>query len=83
LWRRLNHGYDESKERLSLGDLQGAARLRGGECLSGEWDGDLYSTLAWRCAFGHEFAGKPNTILKAGHWCPVCLAPPWNLDAID
>ena len=81
-WYRLDHGYDESKERLDLGDLRGAARFRGGECLSNDWDGDMYSTLAWRCCFGHEFTGKPHTILKAGHWCPVCVAPPWNFDAV-
>jgi nucleoside-diphosphate-sugar epimerase len=81
-WQRLDHGYDESKEQLDLGELQGAARFRGGECLSNQWDGDLYSTLTWRCSFGHEFTGKPYTILKAGHWCPVCVAPPWNFDAV-
>jgi nucleoside-diphosphate-sugar epimerase len=81
-WHRLDHGYEESKERLDLEDLRGAARFRGGECLSSVWDGDMYSTLAWTCAFGHEFTARPNTVLKAGHWCPVCVAPPWNFDAI-
>jgi nucleoside-diphosphate-sugar epimerase len=81
-WHRLDHGYDESKAQLDLGDLRGAARFRGGECLSSVWDGDIFSTLAWKCAFGHEFTGKPSTILKAGHWCPVCVAPPWSFDAI-
>jgi hypothetical protein len=42
----------------------------------------MYATLVWKCSFGHEFTGKPNTILKAGHWCPVCVAPPWNFDAV-
>jgi len=36
--------------------------------------------LNWRCAFGHEFIAKAFTILKAGHWCPVCVKPPWNGD---
>ena len=79
-WHRLNHGYDESKAHLSLSDLQGAAEFRGGECMSGEWDGDLNATLNWKCAFEHEFKAKPNTILKAGHWCPQCMAPPWDFD---
>jgi len=79
-WHRLDHGYDETRPQLALADLQAAARFRGGECLSTAWDGDLYTALAWRCAFGHEFTGKPYTILKAGHWCPVCVAPPWNFD---
>ena len=81
-WRRLDHGYDESKEQLDLEDLHGAARFRGGQCLSGAWDGDLFSTLAWKCAFGHQFSAKPNTVLKAGHWCPECVTPPWSFDAI-
>ena len=77
---RLDHGYDESRARLDLADLQGAAAFRGGICLSRGWDGDMYTTLEWACAFGHRFTGKPYTILKAGHWCPVCVAPPWNWD---
>ncbi|MFX1298303.1 MAG: NAD-dependent epimerase/dehydratase family protein, partial [Promethearchaeota archaeon] len=54
-WIRLDHGYDESKERLELSDLQGAAEFRGGKCLSESWNGEMYSTLKWRCAFDHEF----------------------------
>jgi len=81
-WKRLDHGYDESKKTLNLTDLKGAAKFRGGECLSAEWNGDLYTTLKWKCAFGHEFTAKPFTVIKAGHWCPECLAPPWNYDAI-
>jgi nucleoside-diphosphate-sugar epimerase len=79
-WHRLDHGYDESRDGLDLRDLEGAARFRGGECVSTGWDGDIYNTLRWKCAFGHEFAGKPYTILKAGHWCPECVPPPWNYD---
>ncbi len=78
-WQRLDHGYDESKPQLDLGDLQAAARFRGGQCLCASWDGDMYATLRWQCAFGHEFTAKPYTVLKAGHWCPVCVAPPWDL----
>jgi hypothetical protein len=77
---RLDHGYDEIKPQLDLVDLRGAAAFRGGACLSGAWNGDMYATLDWRCAFDHEFQGKPYTILKAGHWCPVCVEPPWNYD---
>jgi len=81
-WKRLNHGYDESKEKLELQDLRGAAKFRGGECLSAEWDGNMYTTLKWKCAFEHEFNAKPYTVLKAGHWCPQCLPPSWNYDEI-
>jgi nucleoside-diphosphate-sugar epimerase len=81
-WVRLNHGYDETKAKLDLSDLQGAAEFRGGKCLSTAWDGDLYSPLKWKCAFNHEFNAKPFTVIKAGHWCPECLAPPWHYDEI-
>ncbi|NMC05705.1 MAG: NAD(P)-dependent oxidoreductase [Candidatus Lokiarchaeota archaeon] len=78
----LDHGYDEAKAKLDLDDLRGAAKFRGGECKAASWSGDMYETLQWTCAFGHEFSAKPYTILKAGHWCPACLAPPWNYDEI-
>ncbi len=79
-WYPLKHGYDESKEKLDLEDLKGAAEFRGGQCLSTQWDGDMYFKIKWKCAFGHEFELKPYTVLKAGHWCPECLPPPWNYD---
>ncbi len=79
-WQRLAHGYDESKSRLDLRDLQAAAEFRGGECLSVDWDGDMFATLDWKCAAQHTFQAKANTILKAGHWCPQCMAPPWDFD---
>ncbi len=77
----LDHGYDESRSQLGLSDLQGAACFRGGACLSTEWQGDLHSVLNWRCAAGHEFSLRPYTVLKAGHWCPQCVPPPWDFDA--
>ncbi len=79
-WIRLDHGYDEGKDKLELFDLEKAAAFRGGECLSKIWDGDLYQELSWKCASGHKFLGKPYTILKAGHWCPECVPPPWDFD---
>jgi nucleoside-diphosphate-sugar epimerase len=80
LWRRLDHGYDETKPQLDLGDLQAAAEFRGGECLAAEWDGEMFTPLKWKCAAQHEFQAKPNTILKTGHWCPQCMPPPWDFD---
>ena len=79
---QLNHGYDETKEKLELADLQLVAEFRGGKLLSQSWSGDMYQTLKWKCAFNHEFEAKPYTVLKAGHWCPNCEAPPWNYDEI-
>ena len=80
--RRLSHGYDESKTVLALEDLRGAAAFRGGRCLAESWSGDLYEDLEWACAFGHGFAAKPYTVLKAGHWCPECEGPPWRYHEI-
>jgi nucleoside-diphosphate-sugar epimerase len=79
-WHSLDHGYDESKQDLDLSDLIPAAQFRGGECLADEWDSNMFTTLNWKCAFDHKFTAKPNTILKTGHWCPQCVAPPWNFD---
>ncbi len=81
-WKRLDHGYDESKEALAIPDFQGAADFRGGVLLSREWNGDMYSKLKWRCAFNHEFEGSPHLVLRTGHWCPECVAPPWNDDEV-
>ena len=79
-WIRLDHRYDEDKIQLTLTDLKGAANFRGGKCLSQEWDGDMYQSLSWQCAREHQFTGKPYSILKAGHWCPACVPPPWDFD---
>lgn len=73
---RLDHGYDESKPagQWNLADMQGAARFRGGECLSQEMaPGAIYEQLEWRCACGNEFRLTPNSVLRGGHWCPECL----------
>lgn len=78
--RILDHGFDESKQPLEISDLHKAAQFRGGECIASDWNGDMYQTLNWKCAFEHEFSAKPFTILQAGHWCPECVNPPWNGD---
>lgn len=78
-WRRLDHGYDESKQRLDLSDLRHAAAFRGGQCLEDGWDGDPYDRMTWVCAAGHRFSARPYTVLGAGHWCPECVAD-WDGD---
>ena len=77
----IDHGYDETKpgSELTLEDVQGAARFRGGECLSGEMkQGDWTTPLEFRCAFGHTFKASPRLILEGGHWCDVCERKSWN-----
>lgn len=77
----MNHGYDESKQVLDIEDIKGAAKFRGGECLS-ESMSSMSEPLKWRCQFGHTFEASANLILKGGHWCPECLPAPWNYNEI-
>ncbi|HOY38388.1 MAG: NAD(P)-dependent oxidoreductase [Bacteroidales bacterium] len=79
---QLNHGYDQTKESLEVSDLQSAANFRGGKLISEEWDQDMYCQMVWECEFGHRFEASAYAVLKAGHWCTVCEAPPWNYDEI-
>ncbi len=84
-YTRLDHGYDENKPKseLDIEDMKGAAKFRGGECLSESMTrGDMITRLKWHCAHGHEFEGSPTLVLLAGHWCPECTPPPWNFDEI-
>lgn len=81
-WKRLDHGYDETRADVKLPDLQQAAEFRGGSVASTDWDGDMYAKLRWQCVFGHSFEGSPYLVLKTGHWCPKCAPPPWNYDEI-
>jgi len=75
---RLDHGYDESKEKLELKDLQQAAKFRGGVLVSRKWNGNLHEPLSWMCCQGHPFKMSPHAVLKGGHWCLECISPPWN-----
>ena len=54
----LDHGYDETKpeSELNLADVAGAAKFRGGECLSESMEtGNWSNKLKFQCAFGHTF----------------------------
>lgn len=78
---KLDHGYDEDKplHKLQLSDVQAAGKFHGGECLSKSMvEGDIYTKLKYKCAFGHEFEATPNLVLKGGHWCPECERGYWN-----
>lgn len=77
----IDHGYDESKleEQLNFDDIKGAARFRGGECISKEMQtGNWSDKLKFRCAFEHEFEASPRLVLEGGHWCPHCERESWN-----
>ncbi len=62
----------------TIRDMQELASSRGGQCLSTEYV-DTKTKLKWKCAFGHEWEAT-SRLLKAGHWCPGCAAPPWDYD---
>ena len=67
-----------SEVSYTIKDMQELANSRGGQCLSTDYI-DIKTKLKWRCAFGHEWEATPR-LLKAGHWCPECAAPPWDYD---
>jgi nucleoside-diphosphate-sugar epimerase len=79
---RLNHGYEETKTKLTLEDLQKAAGFRGGQLKAADWDGQMHTSLKWRCCQGHTFPMTPHAVLKGGHWCIECISPPWNYSAV-
>jgi len=78
----LDHGYEKNEDdKYSIEDLQGAAKFRGGKCLSEKNEG-FYKKVKWECAFGHKFEGSPALILMGGHWCPYCAPPDWEYGKI-
>jgi nucleoside-diphosphate-sugar epimerase len=79
---RLDHGYDEEKVDLSTDDLHQAAAFRGGTLESKQWDGDPGAMLKWRCCRDHPFEMTARTVLLGGHWCPICISPPWEYEKI-
>ena len=81
--KRLDHGYDDTKENLTLEDLRKAAGFRGGKLNAVEWDGNMHTHLSWECCQGHSFKMTPHAVLKGGHWCTGCISPPWNYEALS
>lgn len=81
-YKRLGHGYDESKEELEFIDLQQAAKFRGGTLTGKSWNGDMHETLTWKCCQDHTFELTPHAVLKGGHWCHACISSPWDYDSL-
>jgi hypothetical protein len=59
-----------NKPPAGLGMFMGLAKDKGGECLSSEFSG-WAGPLLMRCAHGHEFESRPDSLSK-GSWCPQC-----------
>jgi len=81
--KRLNHGYDETKEQLEMEDLQQAAIFRGGVLKDETWDGNMEKKVSWSCCMAHSLEMTPHAVLKGGHWCPECLSSAWNYSEIS
>ncbi len=59
------------KSRHTIEDMQQAAKLKGGKCISKIY----YNTktkLLWQCAKKHRWEAIPTNILHLNAWCPVC-----------
>jgi nucleoside-diphosphate-sugar epimerase len=81
----LEQGFDYSlsNAQIGLGEAQSAAVFRGGKLLATSViTGELWEPVSWECALGHQFSASMYLILRAGHWCPDCAAPPWNYAAL-
>lgn len=81
----LAHGFDDAlpDSELGLEQARSAAEFRGGKCLTNSLaPGALHVPVQWSCAFDHRFTATPYLVLRAGHWCRECSAPPWNYDEI-
>lgn len=81
-YRKLEHGYDETKTSLDSQDLRKAAAFRGGQLKSPDWNGDMHKVLKWKCCQGHSFSMTAHAVLKGGHWCMDCISPPWNYQVL-
>lgn len=85
-WRHYTYAEDEPTEpqepvdfnNFTMEEIGTMASIRGGECLATTFS-DSRTKLRWRCAFGHEWDATP-VLIRAGHWCPECAAPPWDYD---
>jgi len=82
----LPHGYDDKKplSEVTEEDARQAAAFRGGSLIGNFEKGRVYDKVEWRCAEGHAFTSSPFTVLKGGHWCPVCSMPngEWKFDLL-
>jgi hypothetical protein len=57
--------------RLGIEVCRQAAEHKGGACLSSEYV-NSDTKLRWRCAKGHEWEAIPHSVIRNGHWCPIC-----------
>jgi len=56
--------------RLTIEQMQEAAKQRGGKCLSTTYKTRKHH-LKWECSMGHQWETTYNSIHR-GSWCPIC-----------
>lgn len=59
------------RKRLTIGDMQKIASLKGGRCLSKIYVNNS-TNLLWQCADGHQWEARPGNIIGRKSWCPFC-----------
>lgn len=58
--------------KLTIEEMHEVARMRGGECLSQDYQGGQIP-LRWRCSERHQWDARPAHIRINRSWCPHCL----------
>ncbi|HMK71807.1 MAG TPA: hypothetical protein VK454_00635, partial [Myxococcaceae bacterium] len=82
-WRSYRTPPPSTERRISPyegDDWTQLAASRGGRCLA-PGEADVARRIGWTCGFGHAFEASVR-LIRAGHWCPQCAAPPWHWDEI-
>jgi hypothetical protein len=59
------------RKEYSIGDMEAAARARGGSCVSTAYE-NMSTRLLWRCKLGHEWLATPFSVIHGETWCPRC-----------
>jgi hypothetical protein len=68
---------------LTISDMQRLAGLRGGKCLSQDYQGSN-KHLLWECCKGHRWRATPGHLKHDGTWCPQCAGNlPTSFDEIN
>jgi len=63
--------YCAGKAKLSIDEMRGIAKSRGGSCLSNEYV-DASTKLKWQCSEGHIWNAVPGSVKYQNSWCPTC-----------
>jgi hypothetical protein len=70
-WEKIEIPISSSYNSVYLDKLKDIAKEKGGKLISNSYVNSS-SKLAFECSKGHRWFTKPNKIISAGRWCPVC-----------